>query len=691
MRDSSAYFATLDAKSIAGALEERIDTFYRHAQEGALTALLRKSHALANGLTINGTGAISYSITRGGEQGELVHSVENHYRSVGNGLLTLTTAQRPAVQCGAANSDYRSLAQTLLANGLIEYHLTEQGVEERLKRAVKSAIFLLEGHIFVEWDAQAGAPYTSDENDRPVMAGEPKLVVLGLLDVVRDPYASSWDELDWLIVREWANKHELAARYPELSEDIRSQQLDDNKQRRVGLRDRVVQETDTICLWKFFHRPSAAVEGGRMVSFLNSSLVLYDGPNPYGELPVYRVVCDEIEGTPFGTSPMLDLMGPQDAINALDTSIHTNMLGRGIGNILVPDTADMNVETLSTSMNAIKWKGTQKPEPLEWPTTPPEFFQLKAEKIAAMETLSGINSVVRGNPSENVGADSSGAKLALIQAQAIQSNSGLEKSYTNLIRKVTLAIITRYRDFGGAVPRLARLAGKANQYLVKEFTSEDLSGIDRVSVDVGSPIMRSVSGKMTVADKVMALPNAADRALYLGLVKTGTYEPMFEAGQSQQMRIRQENEMLMEGRPHQPLLTDPHWLEIPQHLTVLDNPKLREPTPENQAIQQAVLDVITQHRQLFSQMPPDLVLMVGGPEALAMWQTAQQALGLVPPPPTQDGTQPPATGQQTGTTAPETGATDATNPEASRPEMPGMPMPAQPPPGAVQLAPEEIQ
>jgi hypothetical protein len=685
---SEGYFASASSADISGKLEERIDAYYEWCQQSGLTSLLRKSHALSNGLTVNGTGGMSYALTRGGDQGEMVMSVENHFRSIGNGLLTITTAQRPAIQCSAANSDYRSLAQTLLANGIIEFHMAERRLESLLKRATKSAIFLLEGFVLVEWDATSGEVYTSNEAEdgtvTPVRSGDPRITCLGLLDVIRDPYATGFETLDWVIAREYVNKHDLAERYPEKRDAIEGLHDEEETERKLTLGPaQRRQESDLVPLYKFFHRPSNAVPDGRMVEFLRNDITLYDGPNPYQELPVYRVVCDDIEGTPFGTSPMLDLMGPQDAVNALDSSIHTNMLGRGIGNMLVPEEANISVEELSSSMNAIKYRAGFEPKALQWPNTPGEFFELKAEKIAAMETLSGVSSVVRGNPSENIGADASGAKLALLQAQSVQSNSGLQNSYANLVRDVALALIKRYRDFGGEVPRLARLAGKANQYLAKEFTSADLSDIDRVTVDVGSPLMRTVSGKMSIADKLVEMGVVKTAEQYLMLVKAGTYEPLVEGEQQQQMRIRGENERLMEGGFHRALISDPHWLEVPQHLAVLDNPSLREPGPENDAVQAAVLAAVSEHLQLFRSMPPDLVMMRGGPQAFEMWQAIQMA---------QSGSMsaPGAPGETSSTPPPESGATDVANPEASTPEQPGLPSPSQPPAGAIPFGAQEL-
>jgi hypothetical protein len=86
-------------------------------------------------------------------------------------------------------------------------------------------------------------------------------------------------------------------------------------------------------------------------------------------------------------------------------------------------------------------------------------------------------------------------------------------------------------------------------------------------------------------------------------------------------RIQEENEKLLAAEPgwqHRALITDAHWIEIPKHLALLSNPDLRQPGSE--MVQQKILEAVQEHLQLFKAMPPELVMMTGGPNALAIWQ-----------------------------------------------------------------------
>lgn len=87
------------------------------------------------------------------------------------------------------------------------------------------------------------------------------------------------------------------------------------------------------------------------------------------------------------------------------------------------------------------------------------------------------------------------------------------------------------------------------------------------------------------------------------------------------LRIEEENEHLMEGTAgwqHRALISDPHWIEVAKHLEILENPDLRQPGAEQ--VQQAVLEAVQEHLNLFKACPPEIILMNGGEKALAIWQ-----------------------------------------------------------------------
>lgn len=668
----NVYFAARPDNEIVDYLFERVERYYEYLNSFAFAEKISKSLAYYAGGTLD-DGKVSWKITRGGEMGEVLFNFENHYRSIAQTLLNLTTAQRPAVQVISKNADKKSISRAAVAKGLIDYNLSEAGLEDLLRQAAELTIAGSESFILTDWDRTKGErigrmnPVTGEPEEVP--EGDVRFRLFHTFDVVRDPFAPSYKQLTWKIVRSFVSKYELAAEYPEVAEDVINlgPKNEDNESRPVF--DVREGDTDLIAVWEFYHEKTAAMPDGRYVKFVRG-IFLEGGPLPFKKIPLWRCAAAELLGTPFGYTPMFDLLGPQETINGLDTSITTNQLGRGTGNMLVPRGANLSVEQLSTSMNAIEYDGQQEPKPLEMPSTPRENFDYKQEKIAAMEVLSGVNSVVRGNPSENVGADASGSKLALLAATAIQQNSGLEREYVQLIRRVSLGIIQVFKDRGGEMRRAVRIVGKFNKYQVKDFAASDFEDIEDISVDIGNPVTRQISGRMAMGDRLveMGLIKAENLSAYITLMQEGTLDPMIQGEQAQMARIEEENENLLDGvGQHRALITDPHWIEIAKHLELLDNPDLRQNTPEALAAQELVLAAVQEHIDLFKAMPPDLVAIRGGQAALSLWQMAQ---GIAAPPP---GEEAPAQESPQGGAPPSTQESLAHESISAEPTMPNMP------------------
>jgi hypothetical protein len=653
VKNSSAvmYFAARPEEEIVGHLRQKIVKYYEYLESYGHAERIRKSQAYNSGGTLDDNQACTWRINRGGEDGEMLLNAENHYRAIGQSQVNLICAQRPTVNFLARNSDKQSIARASVANGLVEHYLTEVGLEAMFKDGCENAVFTTEGFYMVDWDPKLGptagrALPEEDENGEPVVdemgvpatrmvempVGDVRVRLFGPFDVIRDVHSTSYRELTWKILRTWVNKWDLASRYPEVADKITHMGGGNDAESRIspeGGKD----DNDLLPVYEFYHEKTPAVPEGRYVKFVKE-LWLEGGPLPFKKIPLTRECPAELKGTPFAYSAMLDLLGAQETVNGLDTSMTTNQLGRGIGNMLVPRNANMSLEQFGSSMNAIKYDGELEPKALTMPPTPAEFFQYKKDKISAMEVISGINSVVRGSPSEAVGADASGSKLALLQAQAVQQNNGLEKNHVQAIRDVAMNIIRVFRAFGGSEQRVLQTIGKYNSYKVREFMPSDLEDIENLTVDIGNPVTRQISGRMAIADRLVELGLIKQENMrhYITLIRDGVLDPLVEGTEASMLRIEEENEKLLAGDQtwqHRALLTDEHWVEIPKHLELLDNPDLR--LPEAEPIQMKILEAVQEHLQLFRAMPPELVMMRGGPNALAMWQQMQMmAQGIMP-------------------------------------------------------------
>lgn len=707
------YFAVLEGEALAQALGKKIDAFQEFVRESGFFALWAKSYQTHYGMGRDGY--TSHEVRRKGKRGEYVSLVLNHFRNLVTHYLTLATAQRMAMEPLAANTDWRSEMQVRVARGVLDFYMRAH-LEQSLLDAIEYAAVLGEGWVGQTWNYMLGEPTlpgmegegiervdavpmrTGDLESRPYMPA----------DVIRDCCAKSGD-LSWMITRHYLSKWDLVAQFPELAEKILAVRAGP-RETDVSLENLYLQnsasrerDADLIAVYEFWHKRTAAVPEGRHAMFLSDEVLLYAEDLVYPDIPVRRCVPANIIGTPFGYSPAWDLLAPQEAVNALESIALTNQRAHGVGIILAPKGSEVEPQHITTGLALVKYTpGLPKPELANFLATPSEVFSNSDRHVRHMETIIGVNSVVRGDPQASL---KSGSALALVQAQAVQFASQFQGNIVRFQEKVGQDTITIFQVFA-TEPIRFEITGEDGVADVKEYSGEDVAMVRRVKVDAGNPLAKTLAGRVQVAENLVTLGLVKDPAQYIRVLETGNLEPMTAAESRQRAHVKEENERLARasflldgfgrpmpeideatGRPMldgrgraQPALdreqlplalaTDNHKLHVQEHLALLASTRARR----NPALRRAVMAHIREHHDAYWQATlenPGILELAGlePMQAALAWAQAQVApLGAGMP---GEGQPPGGTGDEEPTPGPSSAPGAAAQPKQG-PSMPGM-------------------
>lgn len=580
------YWASVGAKEIADNILEKVDNYYEYLSMSGRLDLWRRSWAYYYRPRIVGG-----MINPAGQQGELTALSINHYRNLLVHLETMTMQQKAAFEPRATNSDMESQSQVILAAGLLDYYMKEKSLQDHIKQAVKDCLIFSEGFIRAEWDATSGEIYGVTATGAPQREGDIKYSNYTPLDTIRDYTKLKNSKHDWKILRDWENKYELSAKFPELEEKILNDYGDYLKLwRTTTLNFFNLEESDNIPVYTLLHPPTPAMPNGRYTQVLDNGTVLMDGPLPYKETHLYRIAPDEETGTIFGYTVGFDLLPVQECIDILYSTVVTNQSTFGVQNVLVPKGHDLSTSQMTGGLNVVEYDPkVGKPEAMNLTGTPAEIFNFIGQLEQLSETLSGVNSVARGNPESSL---KSGAALALVQSMAIQFSMNLQQSYAALVESIGTGTINILKEYA-AVPRVAEISGKSNRPLMKQFSGKDLGSVNRVTVDMGNALTRTTAGKVNLADAFLEKGMISNPDQYIQVVNTGRLEPVIEGKQAQLLLIKAENEGLSDGAPQRAVITDNHAQHILEHGVVLSSPEAR--ANPNSPIAVATLNHIQEH------------------------------------------------------------------------------------------------
>ena len=600
-------FATLDSLDCVKEAKDKINKFYTYIVSTKLNWILWRcfNYYYTAGVT-------TASVNRTGDHSEYSKIMISDFRNLLQHQLLLATNNRPAWDCKAVNNDYRSKTQCILGNALLDYYLKEDGIEDLLVAAVEKSLYSGEGFVEVAWNIDKGEEI-SDGQGNSVRTGNIDLNSYSSLEVIRDVLCEKFEKNNWLILRKQVNRYDLAAAYPDYYDKIVNlpsvfesmQQWDIPPYKNRGQLN--ITDSDQVILWTLYCKKTNSNPDGRFVEFTDDdSFVLTDVPLPYEEIPVHRVASSNWNGSCFGYSIAFDLAPIQEAENTLFSTALTNNKAFGVQMISVESGTNISASELSDGLAVIERpQGTQPPQGVNLTASSPELYNFLNQLQQKQEVISGVNSVVRGDPTGALRGNS-GAALALVQSQSVQFMNGLVASYNQLLENVGNSMIRRLQKFC-QLPILAEIVGKNNKTLIQEFTGEDINLINRVQVQAANPITKTLAGKINLADTLLQSGIIKTSDDYLMVLQTGNLQPMIHGETSELLLIADENEKISAGEIPNAIYSDNHVLHIKEHNTVGSSTEARE----NPEIIQAMLSHCQQHIDLLRNTDPELLQILG--------------------------------------------------------------------------------
>jgi hypothetical protein len=633
----------------------------------AVWTAYRMYHGLATNMSSPAQTSPTISLTETGEYGEFLSLFVNHYRGLVRHQLALVTADRPTWDPQASTSDSDATKQVSLCRNLLDYLMSAERFDQKLYDQQEMMAVTGVAYQALGWDERMGK------------AGKVWSSVLAPWECAHE-HVREYEDCTWWIFRRWESRHDWAAYFAETDPDKARKVAgyDPPKYMLCGVQDADPDdwsETDRIPVLYVYANPTKANPGGRCAIVMDESTVLSDGPMPYGDVsPVTRVCAAHFIGTsiPYGNSwSQLPLV---DALTTVLSTMMTRLDLFGVPDVTVPDGADLERGSIGGANMISYTPGLAPPQILDMLSIPSALPQLAEMLKTTMEELSGINSVTRGNPAENI---SSGSMAALVQSMSVQFNSAEERTYTFNLEATGTNLLNIYKRCA-TEEQIITIAGQDERWTTKQFVGKDLDNVLRVAVKTASAMSKTLPGRKEIADQLLQAGMVKDPKEYLAAIETGNLAPLFRGPVDQQAIIKNENERMARGEPVIVLNWDHHGLHVRDHLCELNTGARYDPKRR-----QLVENHLQEHMKLWtelSQRAPDILEATGCPPLTSAFQVGQMMA--------QAGGAPP--GEQPSAAPPQEmpGSAEMEKPPGPKPAPPGkeqsqagpsIPQPAQPP------------
>ena len=564
------------------------------------------------------------SLKRAGDVGQLLKVSCNQARSLIRNVVTLVASDRLAFECIALSNDEATFASTRVAKSIIEDVVSRKNVDKLQDLAIEKALVYGSSFYVCKWNTALGEPYVRDEKGGTLFTGDVDIQVKSPDEVLFDLNCRSWNEVEWVIIRQRMNKYTIAAQYKKFADklDGLSGIMDEENTEGFSFSE------DMIEVLEFYHKPTPAIPEGRMVVFVNDEIVLFDGPNPYKGLPVEPCIPTQMGNTLRGYALYSDLLPLQEMLDNEISSISSNHAAYGVQNVLVPRDCDIDIESMS-GLQIIQYTSEGGvPSPFNLAQSSPELFKMIDVYKQNMMEISGINSTVRGAPPAGL---TSGVAIATLSANSIKFASPYVKASQIALEKLMEMVVAQFKLFATSERTLAIL-GANSSYITLRFTQADIETISHIKMRTKNALSDTVSGRMEIANQLLQTGLITNQQDYLKVLETGELDVLTDEMSTEDDLIQSENEEMRGGNEVQALIWDDHVSHISKHKMLLNNPIIRRES----SIIGIVLAHIDEHLSLIENGDPRVLEMAMSdslsPDAI-MKKSAPAQTGVQPPVP----------------------------------------------------------
>lgn len=615
--DNEIYWATRPPEQLIQHLETQRKTWLDQSVSsgifaGYLNAYWRNTIAYYSNVldARNWTTSLSFE----GKMGELIKMKIPKARTRVGQFCTLVTRQRYSYEGLTDVTDSNPLITAKLAKDIAKATHRSNVLDSKIVDAAETTSTVGMSFFVTTWRDDLGTDDVPDENGTMLRSGRPEITVEDISSVTWDWTQKDWQQVIHASVRLKRNRWDLVAKYrskPDLVKkiiDLPSAESQASQWKNLTYVTGT-QNEDMVWVTYWYHKPTSALENGRMFIYAGNDCWFEDGENPFKAIPFEPVIFERIKDTTLGYPLLSSLLPAQEMLDHSYSTQASNQSAFGLQALANPRGSKVSVEDVGgikmfnyTRENAEGGGG--KPEPMQFPDTPASIMNFAAILDKEIDDISLLNETIRGQSAANV---NSGTMAATLSANSLEFMNRAQSAVVLALENTQNHVVMAYKNIA-SVEQTIEVTGDASLEYVKTFKSEDLKNLRRVTIRTQSGVLNSQSGRIQLGETLVQQGLVKNAQKLVLLYEGAPIEVLFEGSWNEEICVQAEIDALMEGKQVFPLETDNHPLYIAAYKKILDNPFIRTNTP----LPQVIVPLMKQRTAMEMGMDPVLKAMLRG-------------------------------------------------------------------------------
>lgn len=481
---------------------------------------------------------------------------------------------KPSFQIIPQSDETADKIDTKIAKKFLKHIDQVEKLDEKFRRAVKSAKIGGESFVFVLWSKdkgrtilKAGQTVSLPDGNTikgPVKEGDIEIFNATALDVLYEQ-AKSWDKVEYLFFFDYDYTEKLKREYPEKKDQIHDTMVSTIWDYETMSEKSLIGKASKIYFW---HKKTKFLDEGFEAIFTMDT-ILKKGALPYddednndGDIPVIRFIDGENEDEVSGESFINKVKGMASQVNNLNNTAIKQIMLAGHPKWFV-DGSSVDAQLLGNDTTVVKvTNGAKAPVLAQSNPVSPQTFEFMDRLEEKFYTHSKSNSVVRGEPPPGVTAF---VALQYVSESENRRISTDVASTNESIRRVYDKALKRAGQFYKKTDKRTMLIlGKDNRWVQESYDPETLCGNYSIILQNSTALPDSKSLRTQfIMDMGKTFPEQFPQSQVAEMLDLGQNEKLLDLAGLASRAAEDENELILDGKAipdperYEDLIT--HW------------------------------------------------------------------------------------------------------------------------------------